>query len=163
MSGVISLTTSAEAKQFDFLEGEWTAVCRFPLPDGSWGEGPGSLTASTVLDGLISLEFFEGPYQGAMIKGLGLRAFNPQTSQWEHTWTDTSAPGGFRVWHGRFEGNAIALHGQWRDETGHPVFSRLTWSRITDRAAHWESHRSMDGGRTWIKHWEIDFKRKTIK
>jgi len=69
---------------------------------------------------VVSLEFFEGPYQGTLIKGLGLRAFNPQTSQWEHTWTDTSAPGGFLVWRGRFEGNAIDLHGQWKDETGAP-------------------------------------------
>src|ERR1035438_8038041 len=70
MSDVISELTNAEAKQFDFLEGEWNAICRFPLPDGSWGEGPGSMTASKVLDGCVSLEFFEGPYQGTTIKGL---------------------------------------------------------------------------------------------
>jgi hypothetical protein len=93
MHDVISETTSSEAKQFDFLEGEWNAICRFPLLDGSWGEGPGSLTARKVLDGCVSLEFFEGPYQGTTIKGLGLRAFNLQTSQW-NIWTDTSAPGG---------------------------------------------------------------------
>src|SRR5271165_319647 len=161
MSAVISATTMVEAKQFDFLEGEWNAICRCPLPDGSWGEGPGSLTATKVLDGCVSLEFFEGPYQGTIIKGLGLRAFNPQTSQWEHTWTDTSAPGGFLVWRGRFEGGAIDLHGQWVDEAGRQVLSRLTWSHIKDRTAHWESHRSTDGGETWSKHWEIDFTRKT--
>jgi hypothetical protein len=160
-SDVISDTTNAEATQFDFLEGEWNAICRFPLPDGSWGEGPGSLRASKVLDGCVSLEFFEGPYQGTIIKGLGLRAFNPQTSQWEHTWTDTSAPGGFLVWRGRFEGGAINLHGQWKDEAGHHVHSCLTWSRITEQSAHWESHRSMDGGKSWTKHWVIDFTRKT--
>jgi Protein of unknown function (DUF1579) len=163
MSTVISATTNAEGKQFDFLEGEWNAICRFPLPDGSWGEGPGSLTATKVLDGCVSLEFFEGPYQGTVIKGLGLRAFNPQTSDWEHTWTDTSAPGGFLVWRGRFVGGAIDLHGQWEDEAGRQVLSRLTWSEITNRAAHWESHRSIDGGKTWSKHWEIDFTRKTAK
>jgi len=106
MSNAIFETAHAESKRFDFLEGEWSAICHFPLPDGSWGEGPGSMTANKVLDGCVSLEFFEGPYQGTIIKGLGLRAFNPQTSQWEHTWTDTSAPGGFLVWRGRFEGRA---------------------------------------------------------
>jgi hypothetical protein len=162
-STVVSPTSNAERRQFDFLEGEWNAICRFPLPDGSWGEGAGSLTASKVLDGCVSLEFFEGPYQGTVIKGLGLRAFNPQTSCWEHTWTDTSAPGGFLVWRGRFEGGAIDLHGQWKDEAGRQVLSRLTWSQITSRAAHWESHRSTDGGKTWRKHWEIDFTRKTAE
>jgi hypothetical protein len=160
MSILVSATSSAETKQFDFLEGEWSALCRFPLPDGTWGEGPGSMTASKVLDGYVSLEFFEGPYQGEKIKGLGLRAFNPKTSQWEHTWTDTSAPGGFLVWRGRFAGGAIDLRGEWLDEAGRQVLSRLTWSRITDCSAHWESHRSLDDGKTWSKHWEIDFTRK---
>jgi hypothetical protein len=167
MSDVIfeatSETRSAEAKRFDFLEGEWNAICRSALPDGSWGVGPGSLKATKVLEGCVFLEFFEGPYQGTIIQGLGLRAFNPQTSQWEHTWTDTSAPGGFLVWRGRFDGGAIDLYGQWKDETGHSVLSRLTWSQITDRSAHWESHRSIDGGKTWIKHWVIDFTRKNTK
>jgi hypothetical protein len=163
MSDEFSATSCAEATQFDFLEGEWNALCRFPLPDGTWGEGPGSMTASKVLVGCVSLEFFEGPYQGANIKGLGLRAFNPKTSQWEHTWTDTLAPGGFLVWRGRFVGGAIDLCGEWLDEAGRQVLSRLTWSRITERSAHWESHRSGDGGKTWSKHWEIDFTRKTTQ
>ena len=59
MDDVTSATNSAEAKQFDFLEGKWNALCRFPLPDGTWGEGPGSMTASKVLNGCVSLEFFE--------------------------------------------------------------------------------------------------------
>lgn len=163
MSTAVSEITNAEAMQFDFLEGEWNALCRFPLPDGSWGEGPGSLTASKVLDGCVSLEFFEGPYLGTVIKGLGLRAFNPRTAQWVHTWTDTSAPGSLLVWRGRFEGGAIDLYGQWEDENGHHVLSWLTWSRITERSAHWESHRSMDGGKSWSKHWEIDFTRKATR
>jgi hypothetical protein len=56
---------------------------------------------------------------------------------------------------------AIDPHGQWEDETGRPVLSRLTWSRIAERSAHWESHRSRDGGKTWTKHWVIDFTRKS--
>ena len=160
MNEVLSAIPNTEARQFDFLEGEWDAVCRFPRPDGSWGEGPGTLKASRVLDGCVSLEFFEGPYQGSVIKGLGLRAFNPQTGVWEHTWTDTSAPGGFLVWRGRFEGGSIDLYGQWDGENGHHILSRLTWSRITDRSAHWESHRSMDSGKTWAKHWVIDLTRR---
>lgn len=29
------------ARRFDFLEGDWNALCRLPLPDGTWGEGAG--------------------------------------------------------------------------------------------------------------------------
>ena len=149
-----------EASQFDFLEGEWSAVCCYLCGDGTWGEGPGALKATKLLDGLVSMELFEGPYQGDMIKGLGLRAFNPQNRMWEHTWTDTSSPGGFNVWRGRFEGDHIDLLGQWKDADGQEIVSRLTWSQFTQRTAHWESHRSKDAGKTWEKHWVIDFTRK---
>ena len=151
---------SPEASQFDFLEGEWDAMCRFPRADGSWGQGPGRLKATKVQDGCAFVELFEGPYMGELIKGVSLRAFNPATRLWEHTWTDTSSPGGFPVWRGRFEGDTISLFGEWKDEQGKPVRSRLTWSQIRERSAHWESHRSTDGGKTWSKHWEIDFTRR---
>jgi hypothetical protein len=150
-----------EERQFDFLEGEWDARCRFPRADGSWGEGPGSLRVTRVLDGLVFEEFFEGPYVGGeVIKGLGLRAFNPRSRCWEHTWTDTASPGGYTVWRGRFDGGAIDLKSTWDDEDGRHVLSRLTWSRITNESAHWESQRSLNGGRTWAKHWEMDIQRR---
>lgn len=97
MSNVISETTDAGAKQVDFLEGEWDAIYRFALPDGSWEDGPGSLTTSKVLNGCVSLEFFEGPYQATIIKGLGLRAFNPANRPVGTYVDDTSAPGGFLI------------------------------------------------------------------
>ena len=151
---------SPEAREFDFLEGDWDALCRFPRPGGSWGEGPGTLRATKILDGLVSMEFFEGPYLGETIKGLGLRAFNPKSRCWEHTWTDTASPGGFLVWRGRFEAGSIDLFGEWHDDSGQRIRSRLTWSKITTRSAHWESHRSLDGGKTWTEHWVIDLTRK---
>jgi hypothetical protein len=129
---------------------------------GGWGEGPGKLKATKILDGTASMEFFEGPYQGEAIKGLGLRAFNPKTQEWEHTWTDNSSPG-FIVWRGRFQGDSIDLFGAWEAENGQRVLSRLTWSQITGASAHWESHRSLDGGKTWTKHWEIDFRRRIVQ
>jgi hypothetical protein len=150
-----------EERRFDFLEGEWEARCQFPRSDGSWGEGPGTLRVTKVLDGLVFTEFFEGPYVGGeVIKGLGLRAFNPKSRCWEHTWTDTGSPGGYPVWRGRFDGERIELMGAWDDDDGRHVLSRLTWSEITDRSAHWVSHRSLDGGRTWTRHWEMDIVRK---
>ena len=149
-----------EARQFDFLEGQWDAICRFRRLDGSWGEGPGTLTATKILDGCATMEFFEGVYEGRVIKAVGLRAFNPKTRQWDHTWTDSLEPGGFVVWRGRFEAGQIDLFGEWDDDAGQRIRSRLTWSQITDRSAHWESHRSLDRGQTWTKHWEVDFARK---
>jgi hypothetical protein len=151
--------TASPERQFDFLEGEWDAVCRVPREDG-WDEAPGSLRATRMLDRTVSVELFEGIYHGGPLKGLGLRAFNRETGEWEHTWTDTLQPAHFHVWKGRFADGRIRLYAEWTGDDGSPVLSRLTWSDITSDAAHWESARSTDGGRTWQTHWVIDIRRK---
>ena len=144
--------------EFDFLEGEWDAVCRVPLENG-WAEAPGSLKATRALDGKIFVERFDGIYHGGRLQGLGLRAFNRETREWEHTWTDSLQPGHFHVWKGVFRDGKIDLFGEWTDD-GKPVRSRLTWSGITPDSAHWESSRSSDGGKTWKLHWVIEFRRR---
>jgi len=63
----------------------------------------------------------------------------------------------------RFEGGSIDLFGEWEDASGQRILSRLTWSQITASTAHWESHRSLDDGKTWTKHWVIDFTRRAAK
>lgn len=146
------------AHGFDFLEGEWDAVCRVPTPEG-WEEAPGRLTASRTLDGAVLLERFEGIYHGGPVKGLGLRAFDRETGVWEHTWTDTLRPAPFRVWKGAFENARIDFFAEWIED-GAPLRSRLTWSDISAGSAHRESARSRDGGKTWELHWVIDFRRR---
>ncbi len=153
---------SREVKRFDFLQGEWDAQCGSASSDGCWHEGNGVLSATKALDGCVSIEHFEGPYCGSQIKGIGLRAFNRQSGQWEHTWTDSLDPGNFFVWRGRFEGDSIDLFREWTESSGQHVLSRLTWSRITPVSAHWVSHRSINEGRTWTKHWEIEFKKRFV-
>ena len=149
-----------QERGFDFLVGRWDADCRVPTPAG-WVEGAGTLAVSRTLDGLVSLEYFDGIYHGGPLKGLGLRVFNPRTQEWEHTWTDTLSPGDFHVWKGAFRDGRIDLHSEWRDDAGALVQSRLTWSDITEESAHWESSRSSDGGRTWQIHWVIDLRRRS--
>src|SRR5215813_14583168 len=90
-----------DERAFDFLVGRWDAACRVPSPSG-WVEGAGTLDVTRTLDGLVSLERFEGIYHGGALKGLGLRAFNRERGEWEHTWTDTLQPGHFHVWKGAF-------------------------------------------------------------
>ena len=146
-------------RAFDFLEGDWDARCRVPSSNG-WTEASGTLTASRTLDSLVSLEFFEGIYHGGRVKGLGLRVFNRETGEWEHTWTDNLAPGNLHVWKGVFVDGKIDLFAEFPDASGKQVKSRLTWSDITADSAHWESARSYDDGKTWQLHWVIDLQRK---
>jgi hypothetical protein len=144
---------------FDFLEGEWDADCRVPTAEG-WQVAPGSLSVTRTLGGRLFVERFEGIYHGGPIQGLGLRAYDRDAGEWVHTWADTLEPARFHVWRGSFRGGEIALFGEWTEPDGRAVRSRLAWSRITGDTAHWESARSLDGGRTWEAHWVIDWRRR---
>jgi len=97
MSDAILETTNAETMQFAFSRRRVARDMPLSSADGSWGEGPGSMTASKSLGWplLFGEMFSRDPDRGTIIKGFGLRAFNPRTSEWEHTWTETSAPGAF--------------------------------------------------------------------
>jgi hypothetical protein len=148
-------------REFDFLEGQWDAVFRVPSENG-WLEAPGTLTAARAADGFALFEVVEGIYHGGVLRGIGLRAFNRETREWEHTWTDNLEPGHFHVWRGTFRDGKIDFFGDWTGADGIPVRSRLTWSKITQDSAHWESSRSSDGGQTWQLHWVIDFRRTRV-
>jgi hypothetical protein len=96
-------------RESDFLEGQWDGVCRVPTESG-WVTAPATLTASQQLDRTVSVEYFEGTYHGGAVKGLGLRAFNRETREWEHTWADNPEPGHFRIWKGAFvDGRSTSL------------------------------------------------------
>jgi hypothetical protein len=108
------------------------------------------------LDGLVSFEVFEGIYHGGPIRGVGLRAFNRESGEWEHTWTDNLEPGHFHVWRGRFADGKIDLFAEWIDEGGVSVRSRLTWSDGESRIG-----RARDsGGERRQVHWVIEFRRR---
>ena len=149
-------------REFDFLKGQWDATCRVPSAEG-WIEAPGTLTATRIVDGLVSFELFEGIYHGGALKGIGLRAFNRETREWDHTWTDSLQPGHFHVWTGVFRDGKCDLFSEWLEADGRRVRSRLTWSDITADSAHWESSRSYDGGQTWQIHWVMDIRRRAGK
>lgn len=57
----------------------------------------------------------QGRCRGAL-KGLGLRVFNRETREWEHTGTDTLAPGHLHVWKGAFTGGKIDLFARRRPD-----------------------------------------------
>ena len=67
------------------------------------------------------------------MKGLGLRAFNRETREWEHTWTDSLEPGHFHVWKGAFGDGKIDLFSEWIEAGGNPVRSRLASSQNHSR------------------------------
>lgn len=148
---------------FDFLAGRWKVSHRRLRKrlagNRDWDEFGGDFENFPVLGGFGNIGDNVMAFPGGTVRGIGLRAFDPDTRQWSSWWLDGRDPtaiqppvlGGFADGIGTFVG----------DDTldGRPIKTRVTWSRITPRSARWEQACSGDQGRTWETNWISDFER----
>jgi hypothetical protein len=158
-----SKPNSGAPHDWDFLVGHWTVKHRrlkARLADSTeWEEFNGTSVLTLILDGAGTFDENVIGLPSGTYRAVGIRAYDPQTSQWSIWWLDGRYPtaidppvrGGFKDGVGTFMG----------DDTfnGRPIKVRFLWSQITDRSAHWEQAFSPDGGATWETNWMMDFER----
>src|SRR5882762_7808177 len=120
---------------FDFLEGSWHVAHRRlkeRLADNhDWVAFDGTCTMRKLLDGYGNVDDNVLNLPGDHYRGVGLRAFDPETKTWAIWWLDSRTPrafetpvvGGFADGIGTFEA----------DDTlrGKPIKVRFQWSHIT--------------------------------
>lgn len=151
-------------RDFDFLVGDWQVShrrLRKRLAGSTdWDEFGGTLRNWPVLGGHGNVGDNLMEFPSGTVRGIGLRAYDPNTRQWLSWWLDGRTPttigppvrGGFKDGLGTFLGDDVS--------DGKPVKTRVLWSRITPRSARWEQASSGDGGATWETNWISDFVRK---
>jgi hypothetical protein len=146
---------------FDFFHGDWHCVHRrradFLDPDSPWEpEFTGTSHCRPLFDGTANIDEIDMPYLGA--KGLTLRLFDPSAKQWSLNWSSSTTGRLFPPVYGHFTGDRGEFHG---DDThdGRDVRVRFVWSGVSTASARWEQAFSVDGGRTWVTNWTMDFTR----
>jgi hypothetical protein len=154
---------TAHRHDFDWLVGSWKVrhhrLKGRLVGSTEWEDFDGTSKLWLTLDGLGTVDDNLLELPGGTYRAVGIRAFDPKTSQWAIWWLDGRNPsqidvpvrGGFKDGVGTFEA----------DDTlnGKPIRVRFEWSRITKNSAHWEQAFSPDGGRTWEVNWRMDFTR----
>lgn len=149
---------------WNFLVGSWSVRHRRLkqrlVGSTEWEEFSGTLVNWPVLGGYgnVGDNVFDRP--DGTRRGIGLRAYDPATKQWQSWWLDGSTPGEIGApARGGFAGaTGLLLSDDMQD--GRPVKTRITWSRITPVSARWEQAMSTDGGQSWETNWVSDFTRR---
>lgn len=147
---------------FDFEYGQWLVHHRVKSQDGTWKQFDGTCSTRPFMAGQGDIEehvFFRA---GGNTYGTAMRAFDPATGEWAIWWVDSRYP------HfpldppakGKFENGVGAFYSESAVD-GKVVRSRLQWSRITPKSAHWEQANSEDGGKSWETNWIMEFERKS--
>lgn len=158
------LPALAEApRDFDFMVGSWNVRHRRLrhrlVGNHDWDGFGGTLVNWPVLGGHGNVDDNVMVLPSGTIRGIGLHTFDRTSGQWLSRWLDERAPSVIEpAMRGRFTDGAGTFIGDDHLD-GRPVKTRVVWSRITARSAHWEQSCSADGGATWEPNWISDFTR----
>lgn len=150
----------AEARQFDFLIGEWTARNELTFPNGQQATWPAEATAVFALDGHAILEYnwFDVDPQLPDAATTVLRLYNRAMRRWESLFMPNR---GHSILHfgGRWEDDRMVLH-LFGVNTAASSIPRFVFHSIEPDRFGWFSEVSTDRGATFSKNWIIDTVRK---
>ncbi len=141
---------------FDFAAGRWkTHLSRLKDPltgSTTWIQYEGTSVVRKVWNGRANLEEFEAIGSAGHIEGLTLRLYNPQSRQWNQSWS-TSTDGSLSL---PMIGDFHDGRGEFYDQEsfrGRMIYVRWVWSEITPSSCRFEQSFSADGGKTWEVNW----------
>ncbi|MGM0670183.1 MAG: hypothetical protein ACQET1_10735 [Gemmatimonadota bacterium] len=152
-------------RDFDFWIGEWDVLNR-NRPDGEsrwYDTGMATDRVYPIAAGCGIVEHWRGSAFGEDMEGFSVRAFNPNTGQWELVllWPTDGLPrfgvlrGGFRHNRGEFFSRNVSTEGD-------TTYTRFTFSDITPETVRWQDGTSSDDGRTWSSSWIMEFTRREL-
>ena len=138
---------SPEHRQFDFWLGEWDA---YDLPDTT--RVVASTRVTRILGGCALREVH---VQGDGLHGESFSLWDAARGRWHQSWVTNR--GGLLLLEGRLEGERMVLTApEWKPD-GSSTLLRGTWWR-EGADVRQLAERSSDGGRTWVRVWEILFR-----
>ena len=127
------------ASQFDFMASEWQIVNKATRQDGTHVEFAARNWGDAFLDGRLIIDHYEAELpNGFLLKGITMRAFNPETEEWSLVWLDNRSPPDFRPLIGRFDGEVGQFFQELEAADGSITHIRFTWNNITPTTARWQ-------------------------
>jgi hypothetical protein len=159
--------SGSEARAFDFWIGEWDITQKILRQDGSWLELPARTSVTASLDGCALIEhwsgqvlfFWEGMEKPETMKGLSVRAHDPQSGAWNIHWMDTRSPRFGSPYVGTFAAGRGEFFREWETPQG-PRAGRITFSEIRKNTVNWALAISTDERRTWQTIWTMAMRRR---
>lgn len=149
-----------EARQFDFLIGEWNNSHDITFPNGQNARFPTHATAVYALNGHAVMEhsWYDVDPNLPDAATTIVRLYNRQMRRWECMYS-TNRFNGILHFGGVKEGNRIMLHQFDADASDSPISQWIFHDMGTD-SYDWHANTSRDRGETWKKTWLIHAQRK---
>ncbi len=148
-------TPPAEARQFDFLIGQWELEVH-PKADSLMAKIHGAPQLTGIWKAWRAFDGFGVDDETRIIDKSGnpvglshaMRAYSSAESSWLVVSLDAYR-GRISESKGQLHGADIVLNGKGTDPEGKPVLTRTRYSKITADSFHLQNDRSADNGTTW--------------
>jgi hypothetical protein len=149
-----------EARQFDFLIGEWNESQDMTFPNGQNVRFPSNGTGVYALNGHAVLEFSWYDVDTTLPDAATsvVRIYNRQMRRWECMYT-TNRFNSILYFGGVKEGDRIVLH-LFEANTEDSPLNQWVFHDVEVDAYSWYANTSVDRGQTWNKTWVINAVRK---
>lgn len=149
--------SSPEHRQFDFWLGEWDLSWPAAQSGGDEGDiGTGRNQIRRMYGDCVVEENFttdDGSFRGHSVS-----VFDEHAGLWRQTWVDSS--GGYLVFTGSFDGDAMTLTTEPAERGNEVVVQRMVFDEISDDSLEWVWQGSRDGGASWNDLWNISYRRR---
>jgi hypothetical protein len=150
-----ALTPAAEARQFDFLIGQWELTV-YPRISSLAAKIHGAPRLLGTWKGWRAIDGFGVEDEMRIVDGSGnpsslthaLRVYNANEKKWMITGVDAYR-GKTSASTGELKAGQMVVLGQGVDEEGKPFITRTRYYDITAIAFKYQQDRSTDGGKTW--------------
>ena len=149
-----------QARQFDFLLGEWDLQHDMTFPNGRKAQWPAYGSATFMMDGHCVMEYASYDVDPRLPDAATtiVRLWNRQMRRWESMFS-TNRANGILYFGGVLEGDRIVLHQFGADASDVPI-SEWTFHSWKADSYGWYANTSRDRGDTWAKTWIIEAARR---
>lgn len=148
-----------ELERIAFLEGDWEVVSRqrVDFTADRWEEARARATWTPILGGCVLQERWSGTLDGASLEWIQLVAYDHREDTWEQVMID-SAHGNVLKAEGHFDEDRLVFHVPHMRQ-GRLLIDRTTIEALSADRVDWKLETSLDGGRTWVTHWTMQYSR----
>ncbi len=154
---------------FDFFLHTWDVVNKrkkvrslYENPEDNqeapWEEFPAICGMGTkYCDGRVMIDHYEATFpSGQVVKGVNVRAYNPETGEWSFIWLDNRQTPDFEPLIGKFENGVGRFDSFITTTDGRRVLVRFLLDQFTEETFRWQQLFSMDEGKTWDANWIME-------
>lgn len=141
-----------EAKQYDFLIGDWDVSATRYKEDGTpLLNYKGLWQAKYLNEGRMVMDDFKAlsPTGQPVSSFVTLRTYSDVTKRWEIVGLQAFQPSAPTEWHGVLKDGEMLLEAIARPPNGKIVQTKIRFFSIASESFSWESSMSFDEGKTW--------------